>query len=116
MMVNLVEFDSLYGHRRDVQGYGCELEMFDYQLGGLLELLTEDDLLLITADHGNDPTWKGTDHTRELVPLLAYSPSFTGPIDLGDRRSFADIGQTILENFGVKESFAGESFLQLLAK
>ena len=116
MMVNLVEFDSLYGHRRDVQGYGRELEMFDYQLGGLLELLTEDDLLLITADHGNDPTWKGTDHTRELVPLLAYSPSFAGPIDLGDRRSLADIGQTILENFGVKESFAGESFLQLLAK
>ena len=116
MMVNLVEFDSLYGHRRDVQGYGRELEMFDYQLGGLLELLTESDLLLITADHGNDPTWKGTDHTRELVPLLAYSPSFTGPIDLGDRRSFADIGQTILKNFGVKESFAGESFLQLLAK
>ena len=116
MMVNLVEFDSLYGHRRDVQGYGRELEMFDYQLGGLLELLTEDDLLLITADHGNDPTWKGTDHTRELVPLLAYSPSFTGPIDLGDRRSFADIGQTILENFGITESFVGESFLQLLAK
>ena len=116
MMVNLVEFDSLYGHRRDVQGYGRELEMFDYQLGGLVELLTEDDLLLIAADHGNDPTWKGTDHTRELVPLLAYSPSFTGPIDLGDRRSFADIGQTILKNFGVKESFAGESFLQLLAK
>ena len=116
MMVNLVEFDSLYGHRRDVQGYGRELEMFDYQLGGLLELLTEDDLLLITADHGNDPTWKGTDHTRELVPLLAYSPAFAGPIDLGDRRSFADIGQTILENFGITESFVGESFLQLLAK
>ena len=111
MMVNLVEFDSLYGHRRDVQGYGRELEMFDYQLGGLLELLTEDDLLLITADHGNDPTWKGTDHTRELVPLLAYSPAFTGPNNLGDRRSFADIGQTILENFGVKEAFVGESFL-----
>lgn len=116
MMVNLVEFDSLYGHRRDVQGYGRELEMFDYQLGGLLELLTEDDLLLITADHGNDPTWKGTDHTRELVPLLVYSPAFTGPIALGDRNSFADIGQTILENFGVTELFVGESFLQLLAK
>lgn len=116
LMVNLVEFDSLYGHRRDVQGYGRELEMFDYQLGGLLELLTEDDLLLIVADHGNDPTWKGTDHTRELVPILAYSPAFTGPIALGDRRSFADVGQTILENFGVKESFVGESFLQLLAK
>ena len=116
MMVNLVEFDSLYGHRRDVQGYGRELEMFDYQLGGLLELLTKDDLLLITADHGNDPTWKGTDHTRELVPILAYSPSFTGPIELGDRRSFADIGQTVLENFGVSESFVGESFLQALKK
>lgn len=116
MMVNLVEFDSLYGHRRDVQGYGRELEMFDYQLEGLLELLTKDDLLLITADHGNDPTWKGTDHTRELVPILAYSPAFTGPIDLGDRRSFADIGQTILENFGITESFVGESFLQLLEK
>lgn len=114
MMVNLVEFDSLYGHRRDVQGYGRELEMFDYQLGGLLELLTESDLLLITADHGNDPTWKGTDHTRELVPLLAYSPAFIGPIDLGDRRSFADIGQTILENFGVTEPFVGESFLHAL--
>ena len=116
LMVNLVEFDSMYGHRRDVQGYGRELEMFDYQLGGLLELLTEDDLLLITADHGNDPTWKGTDHTRELVPILAYSPAFTGPIDLGDRRSFADIGQTILENFGVTESFVGESFLCKLVK
>ena len=114
LMVNLVEFDSLYGHRRDVQGYGRELEMFDYQLGGLLELLTKDDLLLITADHGNDPTWKGTDHTRELVPILAYSPSFTGPIELGDRRSFADIGQTILDNFGVTESFVGESFLSSL--
>ena len=116
MMVNLVEFDSLYGHRRDIQGYGRELEIFDYQLGGLLELLTKDDLLLITADHGNDPTWKGTDHTRELVPLLAYSPAFTGPIDLGDRRSFADIGQTILENFGVTELFVGESFLYNIVK
>lgn len=116
LMVNLVEFDSLYGHRRNVQGYGRELEMFDYQLGGLLELLTKEDLLLITADHGNDPTWKGTDHTRELVPILAYSPAFTGPIDLGDRRSFADIGQTILENFGITESFVGESFLQALGK
>ena len=116
LMVNLVEFDSLYGHRRDVQGYGRELEMFDYQLGGFLEILTKDDLLLITADHGNDPTWKGTDHTRELVPLLAYSPAFTGPIDLGDRRSFADIGQTILENFGVKEPFVGTSFLPLLTR
>lgn len=116
MMVNLVEFDSLYGHRRDVQGYGRELELFDYQLGGLLELLQEDDLLMITADHGNDPTWAGTDHTRELVPILAYLPSFTGPIDLGDRSSFADIGQTILENFGVTEPFVGESFLYRIVK
>ena len=116
MMVNLVEFDSLYGHRRDVQGYGRELELFDYQLGGLLELLKEDDLLMITADHGNDPTWTGTDHTRELVPILAYSPSFTGPIDLGDRSSFSDIGKTILENFGVTEPFVGESFLYRIVR
>ena len=99
MMVNLVEFDSLYGHRRNVEGYKRAIEDFDYQLGGLLDLLKDDDLLLITADHGNDPTWKGTDHTREMVPLLAYSPSMNCSVVLGDRHSFADIGETILQNF-----------------
>ena len=100
MMVNLVEFDSLYGHRRNVEGYKRAIEDFDYQLSGLLPLLKDDDLLIITADHGNDPTWHGTDHTREHVPLLAYSPSMKGSIDLGLRHSFGDIGQTILANFG----------------
>ena len=100
MMVNLVEFDSLYGHRRNVEGYKRAIEDFDYQLGGLLDLLKDDDLLLITADHGNDPTWKGTDHTREMVPLLAYSPSMSHSVALGDRHIFAHIGETVLQNFG----------------
>ena len=116
MMVNLVEFDSLHGHRRNVEGYKRAIEDFDYQLGGLLELLNDDDLLLITADHGNDPTWKGTDHTRELVPILGYSPSMAGPIELGDRKSFADIGETILENFGLEQWGIGTSFLAKLSK
>lgn len=113
-MVNLVEFDSLYGHRRDVNGYKREIEFFDYQLGGLLPLLDEDDLLLLTADHGNDPTWEGSDHTRELVPLLGYYKGLTRPIHIGDRSSFADVGQTILENFHCPLSAHGESFLKLL--
>ena len=114
MMVNLVEFDSLYGHRRNVEGYKRAIEDFDYQLGGLLDLLKDDDLLLITADHGNDPTWKGTDHTREMVPLLAYSPSISHSVALGDRHSFADIGETILQNFGLKQRGIGTSFLDSL--
>mgnify|MGYP004519440925 FL=1 len=114
MMVNLVEFDSLYGHRRNVDGYKRSIENFDYQLGGLLDLLTDDDLLLITADHGNDPTWKGTDHTREMVPLLAYSPSMNHSVALGDRQSFADIGETVLQNFGLEQWSIGTSFLDSL--
>lgn len=114
MMVNLVEFDSLYGHRRNVDGYKRAIEDFDYQLGGLLDLLTDDDLLLITADHGNDPTWKGTDHTREMVPLLAYSPSMNHSVALGDRQSFADIGETVLQNFGLEQWCIGTSFLDSL--
>lgn len=114
MMVNLVEFDSLYGHRRNVDGYKRAIEDFDYQLGGLLDLLTDDDLLLITADHGNDPTWKGTDHTREMVPLLAYSPSMNHSVVLGDRQSFADIGETVLQNFGLDQWGIGTSFLDSL--
>lgn len=114
MMVNLVEFDSLYGHRRNVEGYKRAIEDFDYQLGGLLDLLKDDDLLLITADHGNDPTWKGTDHTREMVPLLAYSPSMSHSVALGDRHSFSDIGETVLQNFGLKQWHIGKSFLDIL--
>lgn len=116
MMVNLVEFDSLYGHRRNVEGYKRAIEDFDYQLSGLLPLLKDDDLLIITADHGNDPTWHGTDHTREHVPLLAYSPSMKEAIDLSLRHSFGDIGQTVLANFGLSPYAVGTSFLKDIMK
>lgn len=116
MMVNLVEFDSLYGHRRNVAGYKKAIEEFDIQLGGLLNILEDDDLLLITADHGNDPTWIGTDHTREQVPLIGYMNGLTQPINLGIRQSFADLGQTILDNFQCEQSPYGKSFLDQLVK
>ncbi|MDE7185247.1 MAG: phosphopentomutase [Lachnospiraceae bacterium] len=99
--VNLVDFDALWGHRRNVAGYAQELEKFDVKFGEFLTCLKDDDLLLITADHGNDPTHTGTDHTRENVPLIAYSPSFTGSGKLEDESSFAVIGATIADNFGV---------------
>lgn len=100
--VNLVDFDALWGHRRDVKGYASELEKFDVKLGELLDLLKEDDLLIITADHGNDPTHTGTDHTRERVPFIAYSPSMEGSGKLEDAKTFAIIGATITDNFNVK--------------
>lgn len=110
---NLVDFDALYGHRRDPKGYKEALEEFDKDLSKLLTLLNEDDLVLITADHGNDPTWHGTDHTREMVPVFAYSKKIGGG-DLGTRESFADFGQTINENFGLKPQVIGKSFLDEL--
>lgn len=112
--VNLVDFDALWGHRRNVQGYAQELEKFDVKLGELLGLLTKDDLLIITADHGNDPTHTGTDHTREKVPFLAYSPAMEGFGRLEDTDTFAIIGATIAENFGVSmpEGTIGESVLE----
>ena len=91
--VNLVDFDALWGHRRNVKGYAEELERFDVKLGELLKVLREDDLLIITADHGNDPTYKGTDHTREQVMFVAYSPSMKGSGKLEDQDTFAVIGQ-----------------------
>ena len=110
---NLVDFDALWGHRRNPVGYGEEIEKFDKKLGELLPLLREDDLLILTADHGNDPTYKGTDHTREQVPFIAYSPSNTesGKLDTSD--TFAVIGATIADNFGVKmpEGTIGTSIL-----
>ncbi|GAA0386565.1 phosphopentomutase [Paenibacillus motobuensis] len=110
--INLVDFDALFGHRRDPQGYGQALEEYDARLPEVFAKLGEDDLLLITADHGNDPTYKGTDHTREYVPLLAYSPRFTdGGRELPLRRTFADIGATVADNFGVTLPEYGESFL-----
>lgn len=111
--VNLVDFDALWGHRRNPQGYAKELERFDKKLGELLEFLGDEDLLLITADHGNDPTYKGTDHTREQVPLLAYSKSMVGFGDLPQTDTFAAVGATIAENFqcGMPEGTIGESIL-----
>ena len=114
LLVNLVEFDSLYGHRRDVAGYGRHIEDADVQLGGLLEILEEGDLLVVTADHGNDPTWRGSDHTRELVPVLAYCKGIDTAIDIGLRETFADLGQTVLDNFGLRGTY-GESFLSSFA-
>ncbi|REK77827.1 phosphopentomutase [Paenibacillus paeoniae] len=112
LFTNLVDFDSLYGHRRDVEGYAQLLEAFDLKLPAIMSSLDENDLLIITADHGNDPTHSGTDHTREYVPLLVYSPSLTGGTNLGVRRTFADVAATIADNFSVAAkrgiSFLGE--------
>lgn len=114
--VNLVDFDALWGHRRNVMGYAQELERFDVKLGELLEVLKEDDLLIITADHGNDPTYTGTDHTREKVPFLAYSSSMKEPKKLKEASTFAIIGATITDNFGLPmpEGTIGSSILEEL--
>ena len=103
VFVNLVEFDSEFGHRRDPIGYGKAIEQFDQQLGQLLPLIRNDDLLMITADHGNDPTHTGTDHTRERVPLFMYSPGFKQGKALLERSTFADLASTILKNFKLKQ-------------
>ena len=114
--VNLVDFDALWGHRRNPQGYAEEIEKFDVNLGKLLPLLKDDDLLIITADHGNDPTYTGTDHTREKVPFLAYSPAMNGNGELPETDTFAVIGATVVDNFGVKmpEGTIGESLMKKL--
>ncbi|PFG13702.1 phosphopentomutase [Bacillus sp. es.036] len=112
--LNLVDFDALYGHRRDPQGYGEALEEYDERLTEVLDRMEEDDLLLITADHGNDPIHHGTDHTREYVPLLAYHKGIKEAVDLGIRDTFADIGATIADNFDVTLPKHGTSFLKKL--
>jgi len=108
---NLVDFDALYGHRRDVEGYGEALMAFDARMPEILDQMAEDDLLIITADHGNDPTAPGTDHTREYVPLLVYSKQFDQPGELTSAKYFADISATIADNFGVPQAEHGKSFL-----
>ena len=107
---NLVDFDMLYGHRRDTEGYAKALEHFDSRLPEIESAMGDDDVMMITADHGNDPTFRGSDHTREYAPLLVYGKTARPGINLGTRDSLADIGQTIAENFGLKLS-AGKSFL-----
>ena len=114
LFVNLVDFDALFGHRRDPIGYGKSLEEFDTQLGELLPLIKEDDLLIITADHGNDPTAPGTDHTREEVPVLYYSPSLKGNGLLEKNPTFADLGATVVDNFESKPTEHGNSVLSSL--
>lgn len=110
---NLVDFDAVYGHRRNPQGYAEALEAFDRRIPEIQEAMQENDLLIITADHGNDPTFTGTDHTREYVPILIYSPKFQEPKQL-DARYFADIAATISDNFNVKSTGLGTSFLSQL--
>ena len=108
---NLVDFDMLYGHRRDTEGFARALEHFDSSLPHIEAAMRADDLMIITADHGNDPTFPGSDHTREYAPLLVYGKQARAGVDLGTRASLADIGQTIAENFGLKLT-AGKSFLK----
>ena len=114
--VNLVEFDSEFGHRRDPKGYASAIEQFDERLAELIEVAKEDDLIIVTADHGNDPTWTGTDHTREKVPFIAYSKSIKNGRYLDERTSFADIGQTTLANFLLQKapSMIGETIQEII--
>lgn len=115
LFTNLVDFDSMYGHRRDITGYARSLEEFDAYLGEIKKQIGENDLLIITADHGNDPTWTGTDHTREYVPLLVYNPTFTGHAgSLGTRETFADVAATIADIFSTEKPKIGKSFLNML--
>src|SRR5207302_2446535 len=109
---NLVDFDTQYGHRNDVNGYARNLERFDRRLSALVPRLREDDVLMVTADHGNDPTTPSTDHSREYVPLLVAGKRVRAGVDLGTRRSFADLGQTLAEIFGVGPIVHGTSFLK----
>ena len=114
IVANLVDFDSLYGHRNDPVGYARNLEQFDVRLADLLPTVKTDDLVVLTADHGNDPTTPSTDHSREYVPLLVYGPRVVSGTDLGVRTTFADVGQTLAEAFGVPPVARGISFLSAI--
>lgn len=115
LFVNLVDFDSAYGHRRDVQGYADALCYFDKRLEEIKAAMGEEDLLILTADHGCDPVHTGTDHTREYIPILCWSKTVQGRSSIGTRTTYADIAATIAENFGIEEHFGAESFLDLLS-
>lgn len=114
--LNLVDFDAVYGHRRDPKGYGEALEQFDRQLSGILSSLEDDDLLILTADHGNDPTHHGTDHTREYVPLLTYYKGLQLGKEIPIRKTFSDVGATIADNFKIKLPQHGDSFLHQISE
>jgi phosphopentomutase len=114
LFANLVDFDTQYGHRNDVSGYAANLERFDNELATVLDRIRERDLLVITADHGNDPTTPSTDHSREHVPLLVSGRCVRSDVNLGTRRTFADLGQTLAENFDVGPLAHGTSFLEAI--
>jgi phosphopentomutase len=114
IFANLVDFDTVYGHRNDTAGYAANLERFDARLPGVLAKLRDDDLLVITADHGNDPTTPSTDHSREHVPVLLYGRQIKAGTDIGTRATFADLGQTLAEVFGVGPLPQGTSFIQAI--
>lgn len=116
IFVNLVDFDMKFGHRNDVEGYAAALNEFDTQLGELIALLNEDDILMITADHGCDPTTEGSDHSREYVPMLIFGNSIKSGVDLGTRASFSDIAATLSDIFNVEKPAFGESFLSEVSK
>jgi phosphopentomutase len=112
LFANIVDFDVLYGHRNDVAGYAANLERFDVRLARILPALRDSDLLIVSADHGNDPTTPSTDHSREYVPLLLAGRRVAAGTDLGTRRTFADLGQTLAANFGTAPLPHGTSFLE----
>jgi phosphopentomutase len=114
IFTNLVDFDMHFGHRRDVTGYANCLKEFDVWLAGFLPVLKEDDLLIITADHGNDPTWKGTDHTREYIPVLQYGNMIKAGANIGVRDSFADIAATMAQALGIKFESQSRSYLDMV--
>lgn len=116
IFTNLVEFDSEYGHRRNPEGYGRAIMDFDDRIGEICMEMGDEDLLILTADHGNDPTFKGTDHTREYIPILAWGKWIQPGKDLGVRKTFADIGATVAEFLGAKPTELGTSFLGELQK
>jgi phosphopentomutase len=111
LFVNLIEFDMIYGHRNDPKGYYSALKGFDDAIPEFLKRMTDEDLVLVSADHGVDPTTKSTDHSREYVPLLAFGPAIKG-VNLGTRQTFGDLGATVAENFGVEPPLIGTSFLE----
>ena len=116
IFTNLVDFDAKYGHRRDPKGYGENIERFDARIPEILEHMADDDILFITADHGNDPTAPGTDHTREYVPVVAYGKNLKQGVDLGIRESFADLGATVCDLLGVEGTGFGTSFKKEILK
>ena len=111
IFTNLVDFDMLYGHRNNIEGYGKALEYFDSKLPEIMENMGEEDMLIITADHGNDPSTPSTDHSREYVPVLVYGKKLKRDVNLGTRGTFADIGQTILDFHGLPNMENGKSFI-----